>query len=228
MTRGQIAHRVVQILGLDDTVAGDEITLVHDMINEAVLDINRRTKSNVKILTFNLDAGASSFEIPSGILAMMDLRKMGANDSVGVLMTQADAAEVQSDPSGLSYSIVGFGNLLVSGGDEVDRSYKAWYVPRPTPMTQDSHDPSDEIYGGIPAEFHFTAILNYCLWMGADYGDDITSQSGERYRILYEGENGLGGNLGDIKRTTNKRVTPGGRRSRIQDGYTSYDYITTG
>jgi hypothetical protein len=230
MTRGQITKRVIQILGLDDTVGGEEVTLVHDLINEAILDISRRTKVNMRILDIHLSAGTNAFEIPAGVLLMMDLRKMGTDpsNSNGVEMTQKLASEVEMDVSGLSYSIVGYDTLLVSGGFDAARDYKAWYVPKPQPMTDDAHDPSTEIYGGIPEEFHYTAILNYVLWNGADYGDDITSQSGERYRILYEGENGLGGNLGDIKRTTNKRATPAGRRGRIQDGYASHDYITTG
>jgi hypothetical protein len=95
-------------------------------------------------------------------------------------------------------------------------------------MTADDQTPSDSTYGGIPEEFHYTAILNYMLWNGADYGDDITSQSGERYRLLYEGEDGRGGNLRDIHRMINRRATPGGHRGRLTDSYASYDYITVG
>jgi len=230
MTRGQIKKRVIQILGLDDTVGGEEATIVDDLINEAVLDISRRTKVNMKILNIHLTAGNNSFLIPKGVLMMMDLRKMaGPSDpGAGIEMIQKHADEVLVDPSGLTYSVVGYDNLLVSGGSASDRDYKAYFVPCPDPMTDDTHDPSVEVYGGIPEQFHYTAILNYVLWNGADYGDDITSQSGERYRLLYEGQDGLTGNLGDIKRTTNRRATPTGRRGRPVDSYVQNDYITSG
>jgi hypothetical protein len=230
MNRGQITRRVIQILGLDDTAGGEEALLVNDLINEAVLDVSRRTKLNMKILNIHLTAGNNSFLIPKGVLTMMDLRKMASatDPGNGIEMIQKHADEVMVDTSGLSYSIVGYDNLLVAGGSESDRDYRAWFVPMPSPMTTDNDDPSLENFGGIPEQFHYTAILNYVLWNGADYGDDITSQSGERYRLLYEGEDGRGGNLKDIHRMINKRATPGGRRGRPIDSYISNDYITSG
>lgn len=230
MNRGQITKRAIQILGLDDTVGGEEVTLVHDLITEGICDITRRTKLNMRILDIHLGAGASSFRIPNQVLTMMDMRKMGSGSDpgYGTEMIGKHADEVMADTSGLTYSIVGYDNLLVAGGHDSARDYRCWYVPRPLVMTDDSQTPADEDYGGIPEEFHYTALLNYILWNGADYGDDITSQSGERYRMLYEGEDGRGGNLRDIHRMINKRGTPGGRRGRPIDSYASHDYITSG
>jgi hypothetical protein len=231
VNRGQITKRAIQILGLDDTVNGEEATIVHDLINEAILDISRRSKLNVRCVNMHVPAGSSYFEMADGILTMMDLRRMpvGASGSAdGMMLTQRHADEVLSDSSGLTFSVVGYNTLLLSGGTTSDRTYKAWFVPRPQPMSSDTQDPSDPLYGGIPDEFHNTALLNYVLWNGADYGDDITSQSGERYRLLYEGEDGRGGNLRDIHRMINKRATPGGWRGRPIDSYVSHDYITTG
>jgi hypothetical protein len=230
MNRGQITKRVIQILGLDDTVAGEEDTLVHDLIDEAILDISRRTKLNMRCVNIHVPAGSSYFEMAVGILTMMDLRLMpsGSPDSNGVVLTQRHADEVLADVSGLSFSVVGYNTLLLSGGTTAARDLKAWFVPRPTKMTTDAQTPADQQFGGIPEEFHYTAILNYVLWNGADYGDDITSQSGERYRLLYEGEDGRGGNLRDIHRMINRRATPGGHRGRLTDSYVPHDYITTG
>jgi hypothetical protein len=60
-----------------------------------------------------------------------------------------------------------------------------YYVPRPTPMSSDSHDPSNATYGGIPKEHH-KALEFYALWQGADYDDDSTSQQGDRYFGQYQ------------------------------------------
>jgi hypothetical protein len=46
--------------------------------------------------------------------------------------------------------------------------------------------------------------------------------------MLYEGQDGRGGNLQDIHKMINRRATPGGRRGQLTDSYVSYDYITTG
>lgn len=231
MTRGQITRRVIQILGLDDTVDGEEATLVHDLLDEAILDISRRTKLNMRCVNIHVPAGSAYFEMATSILTMQDLRLMpsGASPaSNGTIMTQAHADEVLSDTSGLSFSVVGYNTLLLSGGTDSDRDLKAWFIPRPSKMSDDAQSPSDPLYGNIPEEFHSTAILNHILWNGADYGDDITSQSGERYRILYEGQDGRGGNLQDIHKMINRRATPGGRRGRLEDSYAYHDYITVG
>jgi len=223
VNRGKLTKRAIQILGLDDTVDGEEQVLVHDLLNEGVCDISRRTKLNMRCVNLSVPAGSAYFEISDGILTMMDLRRTPGD----AILTQRHADEVLLDESGLSFSIVGYNTLLLAGGTDAARTYKAWFVPRPTPMTDDAHDPADPTYGGIPEEFHSTALLNYVLWNGADYGDDITSQSGERYRMLYEGEDGRGGNLRDIHRMINKRATPGGLRGRFHDSYVPNDYITT-
>jgi hypothetical protein len=231
VNRGQITKRVIQILGLDDTVGGEEVTLVHDLIDEGILDISRRTKLNLRCVNLHIPAGNSYFELDEGILTMMDLRLMPSTSSPnpnGKRMTQAHADEVLDDTSGLSFSIVGYNGLLLAGGTDSDRTLKAWYVPRPLRMSDDSQSPADSQYGNLPEEFHNTALLNYVLWNGADYGDDITSQSGEHYRMLYEGQDGRGGNLQDIHKMINRRATPGGRRGQLTDSYVSYDYITTG
>jgi len=231
MTRGQITKRVIQILGLDDTVGGEEVALVQDLLTEAILDVSRRTKLNMRCVNIHVPAGNSYFEMDDAILTMMDIRLIpsGAPPGTnGTVLTQKHADEVLADTSGLSFSIVGYNGLLLAGGTDADRNLKAWFVPRPQPMTDDAQTPSDTLYGGIPEEFHYTALLNYMLWNGADYGDDITSQSGERYRILYEGEDGRGGNLRDIHKMINRRATPGGNRGRLFDSYVSHDYITVG
>lgn len=61
------------------------------------------------------------------------------------------------------------------------------YVPKPTEMSADAHDPSNATYGGIPTEFH-PALLAYMYWKAASADDDTSSSQGERYREQYEAE----------------------------------------
>jgi hypothetical protein len=77
---------------------------------------------------------------------------------------------------------------------------------RPLKMALDTDSPGDEQYGAIPDEFQ-DAIELYALWKCADYGDDNSSQMGERYRFQYEGQDGRGGRLAQIRAAVNRRGT---------------------
>jgi len=82
-------------------------------------------------------------------------------------------------------------------------------------MATDSDSPSMEAFGGIPDEYH-DAIVTYAMWKLADYTDDATTQNGEYYRTLYEGPDGRGGRLGQIKVLVNKRGTARAARRNVQ------------
>lgn len=63
----------------------------------------------------------------------------------------------------------------------------AYYVPKPTEMSQSSHDPATATYGGIPAEFH-DALEYYACFRMASYDDDASSQMGLLYKQLFDEE----------------------------------------
>jgi hypothetical protein len=115
-----------------------------------------------------------------------------------------EQAEGSFDTSG--YAFMGH-NRIVLGSPGVGDSVLVSYVPLPTPMSDDAHDPATQTYGLIPTQFH-RAILNYMCWHAADKAGDQQTARGERYRIMYEGKDGLGGpgtDLGRIKAQTNMR-----------------------
>ena len=70
-----------------------------------------------------------------------------------------------------------------------------WAVIRPTKMTDDSHTPSTDAYGGLPDEYH-DAIFLYACWKASSYADDESGAMGERYRSAYEGQDGSAGSSG--------------------------------
>ena len=74
-------------------------------------------------------------------------------------------------------------------------------------MTDDAHDPSDPTYGNIPAAHH-RALVDYMCWHAADKVGDMQVGRGDKYRILYEGQNadgGPGSDLGRLKLDINMR-----------------------
>ena len=215
MNRGQLRLRVVQTLSLDDTVGGEEITLASDLLNQGVQDIISRTRLSMKCLDINLAANKDLFDIPDSVLVMD-----GVYDTEGNRWIRKVPELVDEDGE---FALIGHDLLKVAPSGQA-RTLHAYMVPMPAPMTADAHDPSDEVYGGIPVQFH-QAIINYACWQLGVIFEQEGSGAGERYRIFYEGKDSITGDLLRIKRFTNKRILPAGRRRPPVDGYVSRNYI---
>lgn len=183
-------------IGTSDDEA-DESDLLDEFANEAVLDILSRTRVNVRHGQVTLDQGDLEFDID---LSILNIYKLERGD---VTLTANDAV---NDLGANDYSFVGFNRLVLGTAGANDLAY-LWYTPLPTPMTLDAHDPSAAAYGNIPTQFH-RAIVDYMCWHASDKARDQSAARGEKYRILYEGQDGMGGpgsDLGRIKLATNIR-----------------------
>jgi hypothetical protein len=84
------------------------------------------------------------------------------------------------------------------------------FVPRPTAMTLDSHDPSTVTYGGLRTEWH-RAVQYYMLWQAAEYDQAQSAQNVEYYQKQYERE--------IIQTRKDKRRLSGRRLSPARVGY---------
>jgi hypothetical protein len=199
MNRGQLKTRVGRIVGMGTGTSDDELdeaAFLEELANEAVIDILSRTAVHVRRATIALSAGDSEFDIDAAVLRIWGIKR-----DTNWLQEQSDEA---LDEYG--YKFLGH-NRIVLGSPGVGDSLLVAYVPLPTPMTADAHDPALVTYGLIPVQFH-RAIVNYMCWHAADKAGDSQTQRGDRYRKLYEGEDGLGSvgtDLGRIQTFTNMR-----------------------
>lgn len=200
MTYKQMHDQVMQWLGMQDITSYDESQLASDLLYQGTLDLLSRTRCTVRCLNLQTTAGISQYLLGQEVLALFDVedgaRKLSRSESSGVngfSMIRSDVLRIVPTPS-------------------EDGSVQVWAVIRPEQMTAPDDSPSMEQFGAIPAEYH-DAIVTYALWKGADYTDDATTQSGEYYRALYEGQDGRGGRLSQIRVLVNKRGTP--RSSRM-------------
>lgn len=217
MNRGQLVQRISQIQGLATTGADstEELAMIQDVINEAIIDILSRTRLYVRCTNITLAAGVKDYELAGGILRLYDIYR-------GTTLLQ-EVAPGDVDRSGSSsYTQVGFNLIRIGWSPDVNDGYgltiSAWYTPRPTPLSADVHDPSVAPYGSIPAEFH-KAIVNYACWRLADMAGDQGSARGDKYKAWYEGPDGTAGpgtDLGQIKAATNTRGSSGSRRMRLR------------
>jgi hypothetical protein len=199
MNRGALKLFVSRTLGIslgtsDDAI--EEDTLLNDLANLAVLDILARTRIHVRHATAVLATGETEFDIDPIVLKVYRIFRGD------VLLEELDLDALDSSGYAfLSEIRIKFG--LAGAGDNVT----IWYTPLPTAMTDDAHDPATQAYGNIPAAHHL-AILNFMLWHAADKSGDQGSARGERYRLMYEGQDGLAGpgtDLGRIKTAINMR-----------------------
>ena len=216
MNRGELRLRVTQHIGLEDTAGELGEDLANDTIQEGVYDILTRTRLSMKCLDITLDPNEDLYDIPDVVLHME-----GLYDDDGNRWKRINAPEQITDIG--EFCLIGSDLIKIAPQDSA-LSLHCYYRSLPTAMTSDTHDPSDETYGGIPVQFH-KAIVNYSCWRTAMVLEHPASQSGERFRLLYEGKDENGGDLRQIRKFINRHVTPTGFRRPPGDGYQPRNYI---
>jgi len=219
MTHGDMKNEVIRTLGLQDITDYDETGMVANWIYRGIIDMLSRTRCVVRCVNMHVRAGVDEYTLDHSILALVDvgdglIRRLRRDESI----TPEDATVYAPNPP-ISNTVYGFtlirADLLrVEPTPTLDGTLQVWGVMRPTQMTQDTDNPGDDQFGALPDEYQDAPIL-YALWKGSDYSDDASSQQGERYRMLYEGQDGRGGRLGQIRVLVNKRGTARAPRSRV-------------
>lgn len=194
MNRGRLIAHTAAKLGLSTRAGGEELTLMEEWAQKAVVDVLLRTHCYVEIGDMNLTAGVSEYRTDADILAVLNDRITSASDkrhfqvvSLAEIIDYQNANDAYATSS-TGASFVAFeGNLMVvypaaASGDTV----RYFYIPRPTNMTSDADDPATAAFGGIPEEYH-DAILYYMLWQGAEYDDKRAALTPGDYFKIYEG-----------------------------------------
>lgn len=189
-------------LGLQDIAVLDEKTYAKGLVNRGVIDMLSRTRCTVRCIDLHTIAGVSEYLVGGTLLGLVDIED-------GLTKVNRDS---RARPS---FTLIRSDILRVQPTPSEDGEMQVWAVKRPAPMVDDEDSPSDEEHGAIPEEYQ-DAIITYALWKAADYADDASSQQGERYRILYEGQDGRGGRLGQIRMLVNKRGTQRAPRIRVR------------
>jgi hypothetical protein len=209
MTRKQIVDRVVATAGLQDIDPLNERTMVEDWVYEGTLDMLARTRCVARCVNLGVTAGVGTYALAQGILALVDVkdgdsrRRRRDDDDTGFTLIRSDLLQIAPTPS-------------------EDGTVQVWAVLRPTKMANDTDDLSSESFGAIPVEFQ-DAIELYAQWHASDYSHESNTQRGERYRVLYEGQDGRSGRLGQIRAQVNKRGTamPPRRKVVVRTGVTA-------
>jgi len=211
MNFGQMSNNVVANLGLQDIDSYDETSMVAMWLNQAVLDLLSRTRLVVRCVNMTTQNGVDTYTLDHKILSIVD------SDNALPPGRRYRAARNENTAVDPAFRLIRSDVLqIVPTPSEDGQTVQIWAVLQPQPMANPNDDPQLEQFGAIPPEFH-DVLITYALWKCADYADDGSSQSGDRYRILYEGADGRGGRLAQIRMLVNKRGTgiPVRRRVRL-------------
>jgi hypothetical protein len=206
MTRKQMADQIKAWLGLQDIAVMDEAAMIDQQLWLGTIDLLARTKCVARCVELQMLVGVSEYRLNHQVLALVDIEN-GARP------------RARRDQSGLSpsFALIRSDILRVTPTPSATGELAVWGVLRPQMMAADTDSPGDENFGAIPDEFQ-DAILAYAMWKLADYADDGSSGQGERYRVMYEGQDGNGGRIREIRSQVNKRGTAKGlmRKVRLQ------------
>lgn len=221
MTFGDMTNFIVAALGLQDIDSYDESTMVSMWLNQGVIDLLSRTRVVVRCVQLTTTNGVDTYTLDQNILSIVD------SDNSLPAGRRYRAARNENTCVDPAFRLIRADVIqIVPVPDEDGMQVQVWAVLKPTAMSATDDDPAEEQFGAIPYEFHDALVL-YAMWKCGDYADDDSSQSGERYRILYEGQDGRGGRLGQIRMLVNKRGTsiPVRRRVRMQGTSYSGTYV---
>ena len=204
MTKKEMSDQVQFWLGLQQIAAYDETAMIANLLYQGTIDMLARTRCVVRCVHLRTQANVGIYTLDHAILALVDVddghtRKARRDQTTWngtFTMIRSDLLRLNPTPS-------------VGGEEDV------WAVMRPQKMEQDTDSPGMEQFGAIPDEFQ-DAIVGYALWKAADYTDDQRSGDGERYRTLYEGQDGRGGRLAQIRQAVNKRGTARAAPRRVR------------
>jgi hypothetical protein len=209
LTRKQIADRISYTLGLQDDTTYPETQFVLDLILEGIVDISSRTRVNARVINLTVSPNTKTHDLSSTVIALLDIE-----DTDGVPLdrfTREDIGRAQRQgQKGYAWREK---MLWLSPISSQPVELRAYGIFRPQAMPGDSDTPSHPDYGGLAGEFHPT-IITYALWKGGEYMQHEASGNGEKWRVQYEGQDGLSGEISKIKRIANKRATVGGPRRR--------------
>lgn len=222
MTHKQMHDQVVNWLGLQELTVWNEGQLVDDLLYQGTLDLLSRTRCTVRCVQLRVQPNVDTYLLDHGILALVDVdngsrRKARRNEPSN------DPNYPSTDPA---FTLIRSDVLQIKPMPTLTGTVQVWAVLRPQQMSADTDAPDQESFGAIPPEWH-DAIVTYALWKAGDYADDASSQVGERYRQLYEGADGRGGRLAQIKIAVNKRGTAKApnRPTRIPYVYTHDHWV---
>lgn len=180
---------VLGALGSNTTDLGSNVI---GWLNDAVVDMLKRTHCYVTTATETLTANQSDYTPAASILAIEEIYVTSGGQGYRLQPRPARSViDMRLNSSAASpprfYAQLGASLLTLYPTPSAADTLTIYYVPVPTAMSSGTHDPSNATYGGIPAQFH-PGLELYAQWKGGAFLRHQTSAQGERWKREYLGD----------------------------------------
>lgn len=184
LTLAKLRERVDANVGTKSATTGeDDQTLVTDDINEAYEDILVKTKCKVRRVEMDFTGEEQEYSLPTEALAIIEV--YSSSDSEAHMMERQTIQQMirhrrsEVGSPAKFYCVLGSDYLEVWPPPAAGDTITTYYVPRPAPLTDAAHIPSD-----VPAEFH-QGLEFYASWRAAMRDEQKASSFGAVYKGLY-------------------------------------------
>lgn len=185
MNRGRLIARVAADFGLETETGSEELLFLQEWANEAVVDVLLNTHARIEIGELTLTTGQGDYRVDDDVLAVVEIDPIGGYDVEMVTMDEIlDARRLSNVPDAASKLAIQGDLFMVYPNPSSGQVIRYYYVHKPTPMTDNAHDPSVDTYGGIPTEHHL-AIKAYMDWQASLYDEKRAPQSPRDYEESY-------------------------------------------
>lgn len=193
MNRGQLVARVARKMGLSTDSGTDDLAFLQDLANAAVVEVLMRTHCYIDIGEMTLISGQAEYRLDPNVLAVDDGRgssPAGMGNYRLVSLEEMIRRQSVGFVAPSARQVCAFdGDLLIVSPTPADSStvIRFYYVPKPSPMAQDSDDPSTANFGGIRVEYH-RALEYYMLWQAAEDVEKKSPMGPNDYFEIFQGE----------------------------------------
>lgn len=188
MTLEQFRRTIGRKTGMDYGSAGVDRDLIDSWINEGVREVLIRTYCYVAAADVQTTIDEWQYDLSQNVMVIKNLWRDG-----GDRMERVSAEELidlrrtsgSGSSSTLRWAFEGANMLLLWPTPTAVYDLDFLYVPRPTEMSFDSHDPSNATYGGVPVELH-KGIELWALANASDHEHETTTQRGISYLAQFD------------------------------------------
>ncbi|MBA2707090.1 MAG: hypothetical protein H0U59_04715 [Gemmatimonadaceae bacterium] len=186
-TLEQFRRSVGRKTGMGYDSAGTDRDLLDQWLNEGVREVLLRTHCYTTASTVTTTANEWQYDLSSNIMAIVSIWRDG-QDAPMVRMQPEEIQNYRSSSGSGSitrWATSGTNMLLFWPTPTAEYTINLIYVPRPTELSFDTHDPSSATYGGVPVEFH-KAIELWALSNASDHEHEQGTQRGVSYLAQFD------------------------------------------
>lgn len=190
MTLQELRRSVGRVVGMDWENAGDDRNLIDSWCSQGVKEILTRTHCHTSASVLETTADEWQYDISATVMAIISLWRDGET-SPTIRVTPDQIIEFRrangtgTDSNQLRWALSGANLLLLWPTPTVESELSILFVPKPTDMSEGTHDPATSTYGGIPAEYH-EAIELWALSKASDHEHEARTQQGVNYMARFD------------------------------------------